>query len=627
VLFSTLLHRLQRQGRRVPGRPQRPRLLLEPLEPRNLLSVLNVNTDTLGVAQNETTIAVNPTSPANLIGSANGYATGQALFIDLPTGFVHAHVTFDSGQTWAEYPIPFDQHYSATVDPAVAFDADGTAYLTALAYKVKPDGTVTSPDVLVAHSADGGKSWSFPAFVATGKGTYTSAGLVNDKDYIAAWGHGNAIITWTEVNQGTGGRYISSPIFASVTHDGGNTWTAPAQISGSFVGDQGSVPVVAADGSIHVVFTSNDEAVAPDFRNHLKVVQVDPSTGLSLGTPAEVGLIYAGVNDFPRNVQGYQTLQDSEFRTPGFIPGDIAADPTNALHLAVVWFDMRNSTLPAPNDPYQAKTNADVIVSQSFDGGKTWSAPTAIQQPNDQYEPWGGYDAKGRLQIGYYDRSYDPANHKYGYTLASETGPGSLHFTEQQVTMALSDPAQGDAWFTVTANSNFPNATTFMGDYSNIAITPNGVAAYWTDMRLPSTSAGFPGSGQDAFFALVDSPSFGSADALVAASATALFSPGSSGLPILDPLLLASDLLGSPSRALLGLAESASTVSMHSQTSEVSKTSEVLTTGSAAGNDRQHPDLPLGHSLHATADGFVPDFTGDLVSEVIAENLATTLVQ
>jgi hypothetical protein len=53
-------------------------------------------------------------------------------------------------------------------------------------------------------------------------------------------------------------------------------------------------------------------------------------------------------------------------------------------------------------------------------------------------------------------------------------------------------------------NSNFPNAATFIGDYSNIAISPNGVAALWTDKRLPSTVPGFPGSTADAFFALVD---------------------------------------------------------------------------------------------------------------------------
>jgi hypothetical protein len=509
MLFGTLLRGGKRQGRHVPRRPARPQLRLEWLEPRNLLSVVNTNTDTQGVAHNETTIAVNPTNPQNLIGSTNEYPS-QAQSIINDIGFLHAHVTFDGGQTWAEYPIPFDQQlYTSAADPAVAFDADGTAYLAALAFKVNPDGTVNSPDLLVAHSGNGGRRWPTPVLVAAGSGTLSGAGVFNDKDYLAAWGHGNAIVTWTHFDQGPGGAVIDNPIFASVTHDGGTTWTTPAQISGSLVHDQGSVPVVAADGSIHVVFINFDEHVAPQYRDHVKVVQVDPVSGLAVGAPVEVSLIYDGVHDYPSNVNRYVTFQDSEFRAPGFIPGDITADPTNALHLAAVWSDMRNNPygngLPS-FDPYHVKTNSDVIISQSFDGGQTWSAPTAIQQPNDQFQPWGAYDASGRLQIGYYDRSYDQANHLYGYTLASETTPGSLNFTEQQVTTALSDPTQGDAWFIVTANNKFPNATTFMGDYTNIAITPNGVAAFWTDMRVPSTFPGFPGAGEDAFFALVDPP-------------------------------------------------------------------------------------------------------------------------
>src|SRR5207302_478598 len=97
------------------------------------------------------------------------------------------------------------------------------------------------------------------------------------------------------------------------------------------------------------------------------------------------------------------------------------------------------------------------------------------------------------------------------YTLASEKKAGSLQFTFQQLTTALSDPTQGDALFPVTVNSNFPSATTFMGDYSAIAVTPTGVGALWTDMRLPSTFPGFSGSGEDAFFPLLQlSPAGGS---------------------------------------------------------------------------------------------------------------------
>ena len=53
-----------------------------------------------------------------------------------------------------------------------------------------------------------------------------------------------------------------------------------------------------------------------------------------------------------------------------------------------------------------------------------------------------------------------------------------------------------------TVNPAFPSATAFLGDYSNIAATPDGgVVAYWTDMRNDATFAGRTGHGEDAFFA------------------------------------------------------------------------------------------------------------------------------
>jgi hypothetical protein len=70
-------------------------------------------------------------------------------------------VTFDGGRTWTEYPIPFNpDQYNGTVNSAVAFDADGTAYLATMAYQALPNGNATAPDIVVAHSTDGGSSWS-----------------------------------------------------------------------------------------------------------------------------------------------------------------------------------------------------------------------------------------------------------------------------------------------------------------------------------------------------------------------------------------------------------------------------------------------------------------------------------
>jgi BNR/Asp-box repeat len=472
----------------------------------------NVNTDCEGTApHNETAIAVDPTNTQHMLSSNNDYelavsSGGQTN----ETAYSRAHVTFDGGKTWTTYPISYNS-YAATGDPGVAFDADGTAYLSTLGFVwSQGNGSETNADVLVAHSTDGGKTWSSPSRVAAGSGSLTSVGIFNDKEAITAWGHGNAIVTWTVFNDGQGGSYISSPIYASVTHDGGNTWSTGVAISGSApfcVGaqggtacdqDQGSVPVVAADGSIYVSFLSTADATTG--RDQYLVVKVDPATGARIGGPYKVANLIDGPNDFAISAFGDTTYQDSQFRTWSF--GNIAADPTNASHLAVVWSDMRDGPATSSN-PYATTTNSDIVLSQSFDGGATWSAAAAIQKPGDQFMPWSAYDSSGHLRISYFDRSYDPANHKYGYTLATETKPGTLKFSFTQLTTTLSDPTQGDRWFSSnTANASFPHPTTFLGDYSGIAAVPGGGSvSLWTDMRTSVCFTVRCGTGEDAYFA------------------------------------------------------------------------------------------------------------------------------
>ena len=116
--------------------------------------------------------------------------------------------------------------------------------------------------------------------------------------------------------------------------------------------------------------------------------------------------------------------------------------------------------------------------------------------------PWGAYDSNGLLRIGVFDRQYDVANHLYGYSLSTETAAGTLAFNTTELTTVRSNPTRDDRWFATTRNSNFPHATTFLGDYSNIAAIPGGgVVAYWTDMRVDATFAGVTRKGEDAFFA------------------------------------------------------------------------------------------------------------------------------
>jgi hypothetical protein len=444
---------------------------------------------------NETSIAINPLDEDHMIGGANDYQ----LLVN-PAGQVaqsvhsRAHVTFDGGGTWSTYPITFGGTYQATGDPAVAFDAAGRAYYATLGFRFVGPANVLSPDILVANSTDGGRTWT-SVRVAAGSGNFRSAGDFLDKEYIAAWGDGNAIVTFGNFRLTP--QELSARIYSSVTHDGGATWSTPRIISGALDRAFVSVPTVAADGRIYVAFLNT--ANVQNGRDDYEVVEVSPSTGARVFGPMKVATVIDGVTDYPIAL-GRQTYQDSLFRS--WAAGNITADPTDAAHLSVVWSDMRNSTLPAPANPYAATTNSDVIVSQSFDRGRTWSAPVALPIAGDQFQPWGAYDTLGLLRIGLFDRQYDPLNQLYGYSLATETGAGTLAFTTTQLTTVLSDPTKNNRWFAPTLNPAFPFASTFIGDYSNIAARPSGgIVAYWTDLRLQACFLTRCGHGQDAFFA------------------------------------------------------------------------------------------------------------------------------
>jgi hypothetical protein len=441
----------------------------------------NVNTDCEGIApHNETTIAIDPANPLHQLGSANDYQLflSSGGFI-VETIFSRAHVTFDGGKTWTTYPVPF-HGYIATGDPAVSFDAGGTAYLSTLGFVFSQGRSPgeTNPDVLVAHSTDGGKTWA-TVRVASGSGNAGGPGVFNDKSYSAAWGNGNAIVTWTVFNDGFKGSYISSPIFDSVTHDGGKTWSVPTEISGSAsfcVGAQGgtacnqdqfSVPVVAADGSIYVAFENTANLITG--RDQYLVVKVDRNTGARVAGPYKVADLVDGFTDYPINIDGRQTYQDSQFRTNS--SGNITADPDNAQNLAVIWSDMRNSVLPAPSDPYQAITNSDIVISLSHDGGAGWATYVLSLGAGDQFMPWGVWGRNNLLRVGYFDRSSDPVNHKYGYSIATlDVSSGRPAVQSIQQSTALSDPTKGDRWFSArTPNPDFPHPTTFLGDCTGIA--------------------------------------------------------------------------------------------------------------------------------------------------------------
>jgi hypothetical protein len=250
------------------------------------------NTEFSCLPQNETTIAVNPTDPKNVIGAQNDYRLGGS--------FSGVNATTDGGHHWYDtlHVVPSVQNgdmLDSSGDPALAFDREGTAYLASIVF----DRTDDTNGIWVNRSTDGGFSWSRPCVpigatdetaVCGGIGDARQPGdgtvifqpeneptppypgntrnfsvTFNDKEYIAAGprpagvqptcfrpisrtpipvgspgcpesiiGPDRVYVTWTSFNNPTGvpNAIVSSTIEVSYSDDRGRSWSAKRTING-----------------------------------------------------------------------------------------------------------------------------------------------------------------------------------------------------------------------------------------------------------------------------------------------------------------------------------------------------------------------------------------------------------
>jgi hypothetical protein len=160
------------------GRTTTPKPLQD-LTP-DALSVQANNTHNIRVSQdyscfpqNETSVAINPIAPNNVIGGANDYRNGFG-----GSGF---YATTDNGKTWYDGTKVFpgglpngNDHLDGGGDPAIAYDRQGTAYYADIHF----NRTDLTNGVFVSRSTNGGFTWSKPCIAQSPTGTPTDANAV-----------------------------------------------------------------------------------------------------------------------------------------------------------------------------------------------------------------------------------------------------------------------------------------------------------------------------------------------------------------------------------------------------------------------------------------------------------------
>jgi hypothetical protein len=446
-------------------------------------------------AQNETTIAVNPYNPRNVVAASNDYrlynsrenrndSTGVAL------------TSFDGGKTWKSVVLPKLNFQSGGVgplsymdsagDPAVAFGPANTVYYANLVFSrvVPADGSQQASGVAVSVSHDGGLTWGDPAILQldgiTAAGTPVPADVFNDKEWIAADPFsGKVYVAWTRFTYDAAGNYLESPIVSARSADFGRSWSAPVRVAPTLTGFHGGItpfgsgasPQVGNDGTFYIAYETSVcatlDCTGPD--DHDAVVLATSRDGGRTFSNQEVAADY----DFP------DTLTGENFRLNSF-PQSAYDRLTDRLWLT--WADDRNGQYDAQGS---VRTNGDVFVVGSRHGGQGWSAPVRLGSGTDEWFPAVAV-LGGRVAVSYYTRAYDPTGIGVDYAYSVGWADQLDHAPLRRITTQTADPQI--QFVGQDAGGNVLQGV-FIGDYSAMAIGADfTIHPCWTDFR------GRPGS-------------------------------------------------------------------------------------------------------------------------------------
>ncbi len=369
-----------------------------------------VNQDCGFRRQAEETITFNPLDPDNLLAGQNDSRVGfNQCGIDWST---------DNGKHWGDLLPPFRQKvnnpagqepapgdpnrhtieggpgtfhsYDAASDPAVAMDVLGRGYFSCVIFDVFSNAS----GLFVTQSPPGAHGSFFFNIATFGRrfmvAEDNSPLVFHDKNFIAADRYasspnrGNVYVTWTLFRFDASGNYQKSPIFGSMSTDGGRHFSTPEEVSGSsdalcfqggfFTGnpadehkcdfDQGSDPTALPNGDLAVIFNNGNTSSTNPNGQQLGVV-CHPSGNSALGTahlncatPTKVGDdVSTGEPqcNFGRGPE--ECIPGAFIRTNDF---PRISRNTETGHLYAVWQDYRNQEF-------------DIQLSISRDGGLTWT--------------------------------------------------------------------------------------------------------------------------------------------------------------------------------------------------------------------------------------------------------------
>jgi hypothetical protein len=384
---------------------------------------LKINGDATTEVQNEEQVCHHPSNPANLVAVWRDFRLGYRR-----VGFGYS---FDHGHTWGE-DLFVGTPYTRDSDPGLTVDRNGVFHAVLLAY----ESTSQPNGFFVFNSYDGGMSWDGPYTVID-----SVPGVFEDKELIACdrtggTYDGGLYVSWT--------RFWNTHILLCCSHDGGESWDGPYQVS-DIPDVQWSVPCVGADGSVHVAW-----------------LQYSPSA-LMIDRSTDGGITFGG---------------DVQITPVTFTSGEINGE---VLVFAFPALDSDISGGPHHGNLYVAfmeespHGDMDIYFTKSTDGGDDWSTPVRLNDDSlgngaDQFHPWLCVDEQGTITVVFYDRRNGPGNLLMDLYLTQSHDGGETFTPNERVTSVSSDPTAG-------------SRAGIIGEYVGVTACSGYVHPVWTDTR------------------------------------------------------------------------------------------------------------------------------------------------
>jgi hypothetical protein len=413
----------------------------------------NINVSHEAGPQSETSIAINPSAPKQMVGGANE-------IFRLP---MRGYFSSDGGATWGGVDLPLpppiaQNGFDFGSDPGVAWDLRGNVYYSYIVVFFSAGGSINGTEMAVARSSDGGQSWTATFFNLGGPGQF------NDKPMIAvdtnpSSQHANTVyVAWDTTANGNGGPSSSGIQFSRST-DGGQTFSTPLVISDTGSGQRfgiGADPFIGPDGRVYVAWHDISNAI---------LVRGSADGGDSFGAITTVAATRIAFDALipPQNLRGALVYPACG--------ADQSAGPFHG-RLYCSWMD-RN-----------VQGNTDIFLATSTNQGATWSAPLTVNDDSNgsyQFNQWLAVDpVTGAVDLSWNDSRNDTTNASTDIFFAQSTNGGASVSPNVRITSAPTNET--------VAGADLGNQ---YGDYEGIAAFGGSIHPIWTDRRAGGTVDGF----------------------------------------------------------------------------------------------------------------------------------------